>query len=98
VNSQGLTLVNETWYSDVYFLHKRYFSLTYSNSYYMKIYNATEGIDGTTIIAKLNYDAPPYESYSSSLITAGCFGLIILSYILISLEKRKKNCVRHQSE
>ncbi len=91
INSQGLTLVNETWYSDVYFLHKRYFSLTYSNSYYMKTYNATEGIEGTTIISKFSYAAPPYNTDSNSFITTGSIGLLILSYALISSIKRKGN-------
>lgn len=81
INSQGLTLVNETWFSDVYFLDRMYFSLACNNSYYVKSFNATEGIEGTTIIKKFNFDAPPYKSYSSSFITTGSIGLLILSYV-----------------
>ena len=91
VNSQGLMLVNETWYSDVYFLHKRFFSLAYNNSYYIQTYNATEGTDGTTVISKFNFEAPPYTARSNFFIAAVYFGILILSYSVVSINKRKTN-------
>jgi len=94
VNSQGLTLVNETWYSDVYFLHQRFFSLAYNNSYYIQTYNATEGTDGTTIISKINFEAPPYTAQNNFFFASVCFGILILSYSVVFINKRKTNYIR----
>ncbi len=94
VNSEGHILVNESWFYYVYFLHRKYFSLTTENSYYYLYHGIISGTSiSTTIVASFNYVDPlntpsPSPGFSVSIPTA--LGIII---ILIIQKKRfkKKN-------
>lgn len=98
VNSEGHILVNESWFYYVYFLHRKYFSLTTENSYYYLYHSIISGTSiSTTIVASFNYIDPlntpsPSPGFNVSIPTA--LGIIT---ILIIQKKRYKKKNLHNS-
>jgi len=88
-NSNGDTLLHNSIYSSVYFLQRRKYSLTYSNSFY-EYHHSSTGIDGSVSTIKLySYDAPVYIPNNTSGLVLSTTLLTLFIPITMMLKRKR---------
>jgi len=91
-NTNGDELVKKNWDHSIYFLHIRYFYLTYNNSFYTRYYNHTTG---NTHITKTSFDAPQYVPPDKSVIKL--FIPITMVFCILLLKRVKTMKLREKN-